>query len=283
MKAYEEYVSSGSDYYAYTPSATAKKMFFYPICTGHFMYQPSYAINRTSFDSFLLLYIKSGRMDIEYNKKKMTAEAGEFVLLDCYKPHGYGTKTGCEAIWCHFDGPMARNYYEQAVSYVGNVFALSNPYPAIKKLEAIYQTFASDVIIKEALLSKQLTDIMTEIYLDAPGRSRTGGGGGSMDEIVSYINEHFAENISIPNLAQRAMMSQYHFIRVFKRETSFTPHEYIINTRISTAKYMLKNTRLSIKDICFSTGFSSESVFCSSFKKNVGSTPAEYRNTLAQA
>ena len=68
-----------------------------------------------------------------------------------------------------------------------------------------------------------------------------------------------------------------HFLRVFKRETGFTPHEYVINTRLSNARYLLRNTAMSVKDICFSCGFSSESAFCITFKKRAKMTPAQYR------
>ena len=50
------------------------------------------------------------------------------------------------------------------------------------------------------------------------------------------------EDISVPVLADRVGLSLYHFIRSFKKETGFTPHDYIIHTRINTAKYLLKNT-----------------------------------------
>lgn len=93
----------------------------------------------------------------------------------------------------------------------------------------------------------------------------------------SYINEHFADNITVEELAERAMISPYYFIRIFKNETGFTPHEYIVSVRINTAKYLLKNTRLTIKNIGFQTGFSCENVFCSAFKKHVGITPAAFR------
>lgn len=75
------------------------------------------------------------------------------------------------------------------------------------------------------------------------------------EEIIAYINEHFAEKFSVEELAAKAGLSQYHFIRVFKKETGFTPHEYLNNTRMMTARYLLKNSRLPVKDICFNTGF----------------------------
>ena len=102
-----------------------------------------------------------------------------------------------------------------------------------------------------------------------------------MENVISYINEHFTGKITIQTLAEQAMLSQYHFIRMFKSYTSFTPHEYIVNIRISAAKYMLKNTSLSVKDIGLDAGFPSESAFCTAFKKKMGITPTEYRNSTA--
>ena len=87
-----------------------------------------------------------------------------------------------------------------------------------------------------------------------------------------------AEDITIKDLAERALLSPYHFIRTFKKQVGFTPHEYLVNTRINTARYLLKNTSMSTKDICFHCGFSSESVFCNAFKKNTTMTPSEYRS-----
>ena len=98
-----------------------------------------------------------------------------------------------------------------------------------------------------------------------------------IETVISYINEHFKEDLPDKVLASAAGLSSYHFIRVFKRETGFTPHEYVINTRLSNARYLLRNTAMSVKDICFSCGFSSESAFCITFKKRAKMTPAQYR------
>lgn len=97
------------------------------------------------------------------------------------------------------------------------------------------------------------------------------------EDTITYINEHFAEDLSVDELAARVNLSPYHFIRTFKKMTGYTPHEYLVNTRIATARYLLKNTSLPIKDICFNTGFSSESVFCSTFKRYQKISPAQYR------
>lgn len=274
MKPTDPFISQKSDQFFYFPSAAAKNAFFYPVCTGHFFYEKGYSIHRSSYDSLLLIYIQSGSLHVEYEAEKATAEKGNFVFLDCYKPHTYYTTEECECLWCHFDGPLARKYYEMIAAHTGFVFALCNPFPVTDKLQLIYRTFAGKQPIREVLFSKYLTDICTELLLNAPEVSAKST---PVEKAVSYINEHFAEPITIASLSEYTMLSQYHFIRLFKKETGFTPHEYLLNTRISAARYMLRYSQLTIKNICFNTGFSCESVFCTAFKKNVGMTPKEYR------
>lgn len=72
-------------------------------------------------------------------------------------------------------------------------------------------------------------------------------------------------------------MSTYHFIRVFKKETDMTPHEYIINYRLRISKILLLESNMSVNDICYESGFSSASIFCAAFKKSVGLSPTAYR------
>lgn len=190
----------------------------------------------------------------------------------------FSTSEGWDAVWLHFDGPAARSYYSLITARSGNVILMPEEYPAVYELKKIYSSLASNVPIREAVISKEMTDVLTSMLtIDISGVNHVGSAE-AVEETVSYIGEHFEEDISIDLLASRVMLSPYHFIRVFSRETGFTPHEYLINTRINAAEYLLKTTEKTIKDICFSTGFSSESIFCTCFKKKTGSTPTCYRN-----
>ena len=60
MKSLEPHIAPSSEYFQYTPSLTAQNTFFYPICTGNFLYESGYELHRNSFDSFLLMYISHG-------------------------------------------------------------------------------------------------------------------------------------------------------------------------------------------------------------------------------
>ena len=181
------------------------------------------------------------------------------------------------AEFVHFDGITARHWYQNITARFGNVFSISDAQPAIGKLAAIYDTFCDGIPVREPLLSKYLTDILTAFLLSTSADTRSNARMNLSETITTYISEHFAEKLTIEQLASLAGLSSYHFIRTFKKQTGFTPHEYILNTRMNTARYLLKNSSLPVKEICFSTGFSCESIFCTAFKRIEGMTPAQYR------
>ena len=149
-----------------------------------------------------------------------------------------------------------------------------------KYLSKIYQLFRENASIKEALVSQYITNVLTALLV-----SRESHAGGTVqseviEETTAYMSEHMTEPLTLEQLAARASLSPYYFTRLFKKETGFTPHEYLIAIRINAAKFLLKNVpATSIKEVCFRTGFSNESSFCTTFKKWVGSTPSEYRQS----
>ena len=124
--------------------------------------------------------------------------------------------------------------------------------------------------------------MLTELFVSRDRESPEAISGGIIEDTIAYINNHLTEILSLNDLASQASLSPFYFSRLFKKETGFSPHEYVILSRINNAKYLLNFPELSIKDVCFKTGFSSESSFCTTFKKSVGMTPSEYRLTCIQ-
>ena len=57
MRSTEFKVSPQSDYYVYTPSALARKLYLYPLLTGYFIYEPGYLNRKKSFDNSFIMYI----------------------------------------------------------------------------------------------------------------------------------------------------------------------------------------------------------------------------------
>ena len=91
-----------------------------------------------------------------------------------------------------------------------------------------------------------------------------------------FIDEHFAEQIELSQIAGEASFSKFHFIRLFKMAYGKTPHQYLTHVRIAKAKLFLK-AEMPITEVCFSVGFDSESSFTHLFKRITKSTPSAYR------
>lgn len=282
MLSKEQGVIRGSDYYIYTPSTQAQSLFLYPLITGYFRYLPGYCLRRTSLDSFLIMYIKRGSCAVDFGGRHYRAHEGQIVLLDCYAPHSYYSSKGWDAEWLHFDGVCARGYYDAVLTGGSPVLTLQNNYRFEKYLHKIYLQFKSSPPAKEALLNNYIVNILTELLVSQDSRTPGVMSASIISDSIAYINDHLTEELSLQELAAQASLSPFYFSRLFKKETGFSPHSYIITTRINNAKFLLRTSGLSIKNICFSIGFTSESSFCTTFRKETGMTPSEYRTYVRE-
>ena len=282
MKSNEAFVLPQSDIFFHTPSLQAQKMFFYPLCLGCYSYEPDYHLTRNSFDSFLLMYITSGECTVVTSGKQYTATEGQLVFIDCYQSHEYYSSTGWKCLWIHFDGVLSREYYSTITASSGPVISLPRPYAIEGDMKKILNIFTENQIVKEALISGYITGILTELLVSISEVNAVSGNSNIIDSVTSYINEHPSEDLSLTRLASLANLSPYYFARIFKKETGKTPHEYVMSSRINSAKFYLKTSRVSIEDIGLSLGFPTSSSFCSSFRKHLGISPLKYRTTPSE-
>ena len=99
--------------------------------------------------------------------------------------------------------------------------------------------------------------------------------------VASHIEEHLAEAISLHALAKLVDLSPYYFCRAFKQSFGIPPHRYHVNRRIERAKTLLAEREPSVTDVALEVGFSETSSFSAAFRHMTGTTPTEYRRTLA--
>ena len=282
MLSKENLVVPGSDYYIHTPSAQARGLFLYPMIVGRFRYLPGYCLRRSALDSFLVMRLLRGTCQVESGGQQFRAQARQVVVLDCYASHAYWTDRGWEGEWLHFDGSNARGYYSAVAEGGGPVIVLKNSYRFEKNLERIYTQFRDAAPVREALLNNYIVNLLTELLVGRDSASPLDQSAGMIEDSVVYINEHLTQELSLGDLAAQASLSPFYFSRLFKRETGFSPHQYILTARINNAKFLLQSTDAAIKNICFTVGFTSESSFCTAFKKVAGLTPSQYRERVRE-
>lgn len=99
-----------------------------------------------------------------------------------------------------------------------------------------------------------------------------------LQRAINMVEDKFAENLSLEQLASEAAMSPFHFARSFKRATGLPPHKFLASKRIERAKQLLKTTTLPIMEIAFRVGYEDVSHFTDFFRRMTGGTPGEFRS-----
>jgi len=92
-----------------------------------------------------------------------------------------------------------------------------------------------------------------------------------------YIDTHPEEKLTLEMLADKAGYTAYHLSRKFRQEMKCSIIDYIQQSKLERAKYLLVNTPKTLDEISDSLGFGTRSYFTSIFKKHAGQTPSDYR------
>lgn len=106
---------------------------------------------------------------------------------------------------------------------------------------------------------------------------------GRLYQVQQFILNHPAADLSITALAAIAAMSERNFTRVFTHEVGVSPSDYVDQTRIDLARFLLESSRLSIDAIAAKSGFGSPRAMRRAFLSHVGATPSEYRERFRSA
>lgn len=278
MQAIAEGISEQSELFFYSPSQAAKKLYYYPICAGHFFYDKSYHLARQTYNSLLILQVMDGTFTYVKNGEAVTARAGETVILDCYKEHEYYTADGCEAIWAHICGGNATALYEEIAANRGNRIRSEDAQHIEHILFRIFERLGRGEPPAELALSLDVYSLLTALLSPQRAvRQKNGSDAEDMQRVKQYIASHLEENLSVKSLAEKAHMSPSRFSRVFKQQTGFSPYDYVLTSRLSRAKELLRKTDMSITAIAYEIGFNSESNFIYFFNENEGISPGKFR------
>jgi AraC family transcriptional regulator len=103
---------------------------------------------------------------------------------------------------------------------------------------------------------------------------------GNIQNAMRFIHENYYQECSVEEVASSAHISIYHFIRVFKKETGLTPHEYLLRVRLDAAKELLGSSEHQMKEIGYLCGFSDAGSFSRVFRKRTGIPPLSYRRAI---
>ena len=99
----------------------------------------------------------------------------------------------------------------------------------------------------------------------------------TLRRVLDYIESNLDSPVRMADLAELSGLSQYRFAHNFKCATGVPPYQCVLLARLDRAKQMLRQTNLSVLDIAYAVGYQSIIRFNSLFRRELGTTPSNYR------
>ena len=96
---------------------------------------------------------------------------------------------------------------------------------------------------------------------------------------IDYMDSEFANNPRLGEAAARTGLSPNYFHRLFHRATGVTPFQYMETRRLDTARGILAEGRLNVKEVAAASGYDNPFYFSRAFRKRFGVSPSDIRGT----
>ena len=131
---------------------------------------------------------------------------------------------------------------------------------------------------QETLLLDVLAQLVSRHADDPPPVTATGREPRVVKLVKRYLEHHYAEAVSLEDLAQLTQLSRYHLVRVFCKTVGVPPHAYLRQVRTKRAKELLASGQTPA-EVALATGFTDQSHLTRWFKRLWGYTPGQYQGS----
>lgn len=237
-------------------------------------------------DYYVIGFVKSGIRTLTCKNKEYTISQGDILLFNPNDNHGC-----TQADEGTFD-------YNGINIPINTMLSLSEEITGEKNLIGFTKNVIFDNGLKESLISlhkmimdnrekleKEETLIMfLSALIEKYGQPFDNGIPECRNEIEKacrFIENHFAEPISLGELCKYCLLSKSTLLRAFTKQKGITPYRYLQSIRISKAKELLESGA-SLSQTALQTGFSDQSHFSNYFHMYIGLSPASYRKIFVQ-
>lgn len=255
-------------------------------------------------NDYELFVMTSGTLYISYNEEKYTVSEGHMLLLPPMPaPHNRRKgfhPSGCSFYWLHFSGGNSPEKISAAGDnldygiqfdknenciYIPETGKLPNPKKVIilmKQLQdsvrSVYQPLACNYM-SSVILCEIYQQFFNKNSIHTQDRTSLSQ---IHHDIVDYIIDRISENLKVSEIAAVFGYNEKYISQLFNKISGITLKQFILKTKMDTANFLLTDTNKTVSEIAFMVGFHDSHNFMKAYKKIIGLTPTEYRNTFSK-
>lgn len=248
-------------------------------CGAQTMDTDSITWRRNGRPDYHLVLICRGNVSVKYHHATYGLSEGNLFLYEPYAPQHYEYTKGTSTFWMHFAGT-----------------SLPEMFSTMKILPGVYKKKFSTRVFEQyrsLIRQYQLPRYQNETYgtfftlmayiAEEIQEQNDNGGAEAIWKVVSFINEHFSQKLTLRHLSELSGYSLSRFSHLFNQVTGTSPMAYQRNIQLENACEMLSYSLFSVKDVAFHCGFPDQLYFAKVFRQRYGSSPSEFRFRMNRA
>ncbi|CAM3272029.1 AraC family transcriptional regulator [Paenibacillus lupini] len=278
----KDYGHEFADIFYYTPNEFEKLGGLWPLRTGHNVAKANYSVGPRVIECFSFHFVLNGTVTLSSLGETITLTKGSMFCLFPDVKHSYwitqyDPNSPLQMHWLAFTGAQAellvkRLGITEHRPYLRNRLTteLTNQLRAcMERMKTPHKDGDLQLQMKLYQLFELLSRPLPEVLEDKDW----------LKACLQYMETHYAEGITVTDIAQLTGMHRSHLSSRFKHSFGMSPREYLIKLRMERAEEMLHNRTLSITEISLSLGYSDLYTFSRAFCTYYGMSPSHYRST----
>lgn len=280
MDIFNTYINYIHDY---TPSKFAEENLLVSDCMGYIA-SKSFYYERETFDNNVVICVLSGTLYLEQYGKKYALTAGQGVMMKLTDYHKYYSDKVDVAhiIWIHFRGKMISALLDNL--YRNNCLPIVFHDP-----EVAYQLYTCFDItsLRKPDFEYDLSGVLYQTVLELAKahlyqieKNHVKANAWFITQIEAYVSDHIYEKLSLAQMSEHMHMNKFYFSKVFHEYFNVSPIQFVIRKKTEFSKRLLCETSKPLEEIAYALGFSDQSHFSRTFRKQCGISPLSYRKMM---
>ncbi len=223
--------------------------------------------------SFEIIVIEHGQMHVQIDANTYVLSEGEAVLIFPNQVHSMKTETSSRHILCVFSPMHIKKFAKEKEGQI----PLDNKFSPSDNLRKSFAHLTKETNLYT--LKGILYSLCGEFDSVASYFKRSSKEDNDLlRRIFKFVTENYSSKCSLGDLAANMSYDYYYLSKFFKRKTGISYNDYVNQHRINESCYLLRNTDMSILDICSECGYVSLRNYNQNFQKQMNMTPSEYRH-----
>lgn len=234
-----------------------------------------------------IIYVKEGKIRFRLSENEFEAAKGDLILVNRMEKHGthvleepYHRLCVNVAYDAFADEDKEHRLFSVVQGTHGDpILHLGTPNAVEPLMAALIREINEKTELSEQMVASLTEQLLITLYRLRPDRHGSGENKRIYSKILAiqqYIDEHFAEDITVEQLAKENFISPDYLTKCFREVTGYSPKQYITTNRLVCARKLIRTTDMTVDSVAEHSGFFNVNNFIRSFKQYYGETPGSY-------